>query len=212
MFRKVWLMSILAAFSFLNTTDAQEQRFKAGVILAGNLAQIDGDNSNGYIKLGISGGLRGVVILTDKIELSIELLFDQRGSRSQKIFDTNFFPFRITNNYVSVPVVFNYQDWLDKSEEYYKLHFHTGFSYGRLISSTIKDEDANSIFLTLRDHFRQDDVSLLIGATFYTGKHLAVTGRFVRSITPLYKNGDGPTNVRIPFISKYLTFQLLYMF
>ena len=212
MFRKVLLIFTLLIFSFLNIADAQEQRFKAGVILGANMAQIDGDNSNGYIKLGITGGIRGVAIITDKIELSLELLFDQRGSRSQKIFDANYFPFRITNNYVAVPIVFNYQDWLDASEEYYKLHFHAGFSYGRLINSTVKDEDEDGFFIPLSDYFRQDDISILVGATFYTGKHLAVTGRFSRSITPLYKNGDGPTNVRIPLISKYLTLQLLYMF
>jgi hypothetical protein len=198
MFREILLIGTLLTFLLLNIADAQEQRFKAGVILAA--------------KLGFSGGLRGVVIITDKIELSMELLFDQRGSRSQKIFDETYFPFKITNNYVSVPIVFNYQDWLDKSEEYYKLHFHAGFSYGRLISSTVKDEDVAGFFGPLRDDFRTDDISLLIGTTFYTGKHLAVTGRFSRSITPLYKNGDGPVLVRIPLISKFLTLQLLYMF
>jgi len=137
MFRKSLFLLVWLCFIFCSNLDAQEQRFKAGVILGANLSQIDGDKSDGYIKLGITGGLRGVAIITDKIELSIELLFDQRGSRSQKIFDTNFFPFSITNNYISVPVVFNYQDWLDESGDYYKLHFHTGLSYGRLINTEI---------------------------------------------------------------------------
>lgn len=211
MIQKIVLSFFILAMS-LHQVEAQEQRFKAGVILGVNLAQIDGDNSNGYIKPGISGGLRAAAIISDKIDLSFEILFDQRGSRSQKIFDENFFPFRITNNYISVPVLFNFQDWLDESEEYYKLHFHGGLSYGRLISTSINDEDLNSIFESIRDDFRRDDISAVVGATFYTGPHLAITGRFSRSLTPLYKNGDGPVMVRIPFISKHLTLRVLYMF
>jgi len=214
MFRTIVIFFLLTILSLPFEAMAQEQRFKAGVILGTNLAQIDGDNSNGYIKLGITGGLRGAAIISDKVDLSIELLFDQRGSRSQKIFDASFFPFKITNNYVSVPVIFNYQDWLDESEEYYKLHFHAGFSYSRLLNSQIDDEDTNSIFLSISDFFVRDDVAALVGATFYTGPHLAVTGRFSRSLRYLYKYEEGGPGIptRRPFLGKHLTIHLLYMF
>ncbi len=213
MLHRTTIISTLLFFFFINYTQAQEQRFKAGLILGANLSQIDGDLSAGYIKLGLSGGLRGVAILGEKSELSIELLFDQRGSRSQSIFDDDFFPFKITNNYVSVPVVFNFMDWLDESEEYYKLHFHAGASYGRLLNSTVDDEDPNSSLSVISTFFNRDDVALLVGATFYTGPHLAITGRFSRSILPLYENADdGRPSVRSAFIAKQLTLQLLYMF
>lgn len=212
MFRRLLLLSLFFSLYFSIDSQAQDQRFKAGVIIGLNMAQIDGDNSNGYIKPGITGGLRGVAIITDKIELSIELLFDQRGSRSQSSFDPIFFPFKITNNYVAVPVVFNYQDWLDESEEFYKLHFHAGFAYGRLLNSIIDDEDPNSSFVQVSNFFNKDDISLLVGATFYINAHIGVTGRWSRSITPLYKNGDGPISVRTAFIPKQFTLQLLYMF
>ncbi len=216
MFQKILLTFILISAIFLNITEAQEQRFKAGVILGSNLSQIDGDNSNGYLKLGITGGLRGVAIITDKIELSIEFLFDQRGSRSQKIFDENFFPFKVTTNYVSVPIIFNFQDWLDESEEYYKLHFHAGLSYGRLINYAIDDEHDESILVEISKFFNEDEVAVLVGATFYTGKHLAITGRFTRSLTNLYdyseSDTDGRPPVRRPFLSKHLSIHLLYMF
>lgn len=214
MLQKLGLIIIISCCLAINFAKAQAQRFKAGVIIGANLSQIDGDKSDGYLKLGITGGLRGAAIITEKIDLSIELLFDQRGSRSQKIFDTNFFPFKITNNYISVPVVFNYQDWLDESEGFYKLHFHTGLSYGRLLNTQIDDEDINSIFVEASQYFNRDDFGILLGATFYINQHIAVTGRFSRSLLPLYDydEGDpGPISPR-PFISKHLTIQLLYMF
>lgn len=212
MFRKLILIFVLISLGFFEQASAQDQRFKAGLILGSNFSQIDGDRSNGYIKPGITGGLRGVAIINDKVDLSIELLFDQRGSRSQSIFDDNFFPFKITNNYVSVPVIFNYQDWLHESEEYYKLHFHVGFSYGRLLNTQIDDEDENSIFVPLSMDFRQDDISVLVGTTYYVNSNFGITGRFSRGLNPLYRNGDGLTPVRIPLISKFLTLQLIYMF
>ncbi len=212
MFRKLILIFVLISLGFFEQASAQDQRFKAGIILGSNFSQIDGDRSNGYIKPGITGGLRGVAIINDKVDLSIELLFDQRGSRSQSIFDDNFFPFKITNNYVSVPVIFNYQDWLHESEEYYKLHFHVGFSYGRLLNTQIDDEDENSIFVPLSMDFRQDDISVLVGTTYYVNSNFGITGRFSRGLNPLYRNGDGLTPVRIPLISKFLTLQLIYMF
>lgn len=210
--RRLIISFICLFFLFTNKVDAQEQRFKAGIIAGTNFAQIDGDNSAGYVKFGFTAGLRGVIILTEKQELSIELLFDQRGSRSQRVFDINFFPFSITNNYASIPVIYNFQDWLDESEEFYKLHFHAGLSYGRLLNTQVEDEDPNGDITGVSRDFRTDDVSFLVGATFYVNKHLAFTGRFTRSITPLYKNGDGPINVGIPFVQKHLTFQTLYMF
>jgi hypothetical protein len=207
------ILFIVLLLSISVDMTAQTQRFKAGIIAGTNFAQIDGDNSGGYLKFGFTGGLRGVVIINDKIDISIELLFDQRGSRSQKVFDNaGFFPFKITNNYASIPVIFNIQDWLDESEEFYKLHFHGGFSYGRLLNAEVDDEDPVSSLSQVALDFRQNDISFLVGATYYVNKNLAFTGRFTRSITPLYKNGDGPINVGIPFIQKHLTFQTLYMF
>lgn len=213
LYKKLMILGLFLCFS-LAKSEAQEQRFKAGVIFGTTLSQIDGDQSAGYIKLGLTGGIRGVAILSEKSELSIELLFDQRGSRSQSIFDEDFFPFKITTNYVSVPVVFNYKDWLSADEEYYKLHFHAGLSYGRLLNSNIDDEDQNSIFLSVSEFFEKDDLSFLIGATFYTSPHIAITGRFNRGLLPLFDNSidDGRPAAERPLVSKFLTLQCLYMF
>lgn len=208
---KFFLLFCFFSFCFQHS-EAQEQRFSAGLIFGGNLSQIDGDLSAGYIKLGITGGLRGVAMINDKVDLSIELLFDQRGSKSQPVFDENFFPFRITNNYVSIPVLINYQDWLDDSEDFYKMHFHGGFSYGRLLNTDIKDEDENSILVPISESFNKNDIALVAGVTFFATQNIAVTGRFSYSVTKLYKNGDGTINVQLPFRAKQLTLQALYMF
>ncbi len=206
---------LILILTFITTVlvyaDAQEQRFKAGLILGSTFSQLHGDNSSGYLRVGLTGGLRAVTIITEKIEISFELLFEQRGSRSQPAFDEEFFPFKITTNHVSVPVLFNFQDWLDSSEEYYKLHFHAGLAYGRLIEAKVNDEDiVGSIFIPNVPFFKKNDLSLIFGATYYINKNIGITGRFNRSVTRLYKSGDGTLNRSL--VGKHLTLQFLYMF
>ncbi len=192
---------------FLNAQgEAIPQRFKAGLVLGMNTAQIDGDDSAGFHKFGIVGGLRGVVILTDKMELSMEMLFSQRGSRSSSN-DPNVFPFKITLNYIEVPVAFNYLDWLEGDGEYYKLHFHAGFSYGRLLSQSSDDLTLSQ----LGEFFRTNDVSLLAGATFYANKHIGITARYSRSLFPLFERTDNSPNAD-PLIQYFFTFHAVYMF
>ncbi|MCC7507153.1 MAG: hypothetical protein IT259_17735, partial [Saprospiraceae bacterium] len=49
----------------------RQQRFKAGIIAGLTASQIDGDESAGYHKVGLQGGLRGVVILGGKQDASV---------------------------------------------------------------------------------------------------------------------------------------------
>ena len=57
-------------------TEAQrQQRFKAGVIAGVTASQIDGDASAGFHKVGLQGGLRGIVVLKPRQEASIEFLY-----------------------------------------------------------------------------------------------------------------------------------------
>ncbi len=210
MYAKLMLLFLLFAPLFLTAQgEALPQRFKAGVIAGFNTAQIDGDKSAGFHKFGLLGGLRGVVILSDKMELSLEMLYSQRGSRSGN--KEPVIPFKINLNYVEVPVIFNYMDWLEGDGEYYKLHFHAGFSYGRLINFKIDDGSTTSDLVRIGDFFRENDVSWLAGATFYANKHVGITARYSRSIFPVFERSDNSPNAD-PFIGYFFTFHTVYMF
>ena len=188
-----------------------QQRFKAGLIAGVNASQIDGDRSAGYHKLGLMGGLRGIAILTDKTDLSIDLLYSQRGSQSELIQGNNFIPFKIKINYIEVPILYNYKDWLveEDNEEYYKMNFAIGLAYGRLISTEIEDEFPNSSLVALGDFFRKDDLSFAIGATVFFTRKVGVAFRWTRSLNLLFKNTDSTPNAR-SMRGKFLTFHLLY--
>jgi len=192
---------------FLSAQDGPPQRFKAGITAGFNAAQINGDESAGFKKLGLVAGIRGVTIINEKMDISIELLYSQRGSRSENISPI---PFKIELNYIEVPVLFNFGDWLSNDEEYFRLHFHAGFSYGNLFSTNIED-DGTGVLENDAEFYKKNNVSWQAGFTYFINKHLGATVRYSRSITPLFKP-DVPGPTRRNFIGHFFTVRALYMF
>ena len=185
------------------------QTFKAGIFAGLTASQINGDNGAGYNKPGIEGGLRVGVSLQEKMELSLELQYSQRGSKQEVNAGTPQVIYRI--DYVAVPIIFNYKDWL--AEEYYRIHFHGGLSYGRLVSSQLDDGGPeNPDFLNL---WRENDLSFLVGATYFVNKNFGLSVRYNRSLILLYKNtvenanNGGEGNSLLPL---NLSFHAVYMF
>lgn len=184
----------------LSGQEAVERRFKGGLIGGFTLSQIEGDEAAGYNKFGFQAGAGVGIVLKEKIELGVEILFTQRGSAVRNPSQGNF-PFVLTLNYIQVPVIFNYKDWKAEEEDYYRLHFHGGFSYGRLINFTT---EANE-FTVLGDFFRDNDVSWILGATYFVNKHIGVAARYTRSLYPFFVPDE---NMMTPNASALTSFNL----
>ncbi len=187
------------------TANAQEQRFNAGIVAGINLSQIDGDDLVGYNQLGANLGIRALTYLTDRWQVSLELLFSQKGSNASandnplSAFD------KVRLNYVEVPVMINFLDWAQEGEDYSKVHFSTGLSYSRLINFTIEQFDGSDI--SDRVDYNPNAAMFLLGASFYFNKHIGIHARFSQSFT----NIDNNQNNRA-LIGKTWTIQTLYMF
>lgn len=195
---------------FLSEINAQ-QRFGAGLIIGLNAAQINGDEHAGFNKAGIEGGLRATARLTEKTDLGIEIVYSQRGSRSKQNDSNTNEPFKVTTNYAAIPITYNYKDWY-MEDDYYRIHFHAGLNYGRLIGSKIVGDGV--IDSELESYFNQNDLSWLVGATYYINEHFGLTARYSRFITLLYnreKAGPDAPN-KDALRSMFLTFNAVYMF
>lgn len=209
--RLFYTLTLILCCVFISIQMKAQERFKAGIIVGFNAAQLDGDRSAGYNKLGLVAGLRGVTVITNKIEVSIELLYSQRGSRSSLVPDNSNVPFKIATDFIEIPLLFNYKDWYDEEGEYYKLHFHAGFSYGRLISTNVEDDSPVSNLVQASEDFNKNDWSYMLGATFYAGPHVAFTFRWSRSFGVLYFNNSA--NIGLPSLQNHLiSIRTLYMF
>jgi len=193
----------------ISAQDEYIQRFKAGGVLGVNLSQVDGDMADGFNKLGFVAGLRGVVVLEEKMELSIEMLYSQRGSVLRKASNVRL-PFKINLNYVEVPIAFNYQDWADSEGEYYKMHFHAGLAYSRLFSATIEDDSGPGGFETIADFFEKNDFSWLAGVTYFATKNIGITARYTRSINRLFSPDDS-TPAAVQMRGYFVTLRVMYM-
>ncbi len=193
--------------SSLSGQETVERRFKGGIVAGFNLSQIEGDDAAGYNKIGLQAGVRVAIVLKEKMDLGIEMLFSQRGSAARNA-NQGAFPFKLTLNYIEVPVIFNYMDWKAEDEDYYRLHFHTGLSYGRLIGFSSDDNQLT----VLGDFFRDNDVSWIGGATYYVNENLGITIRYTRSIYPFFVADEMTTPNAKSLIGYQLTFQTVYMF
>lgn len=190
------------------------RRFNAGLIVGATASQIDGDQYAGYHKLGLQAGLRGIVRLRNRSEASLEFLFAQRGSRSSINNNQALFPFKMTLNYVEIPVQWHYKDWFikDDADGFWRVSFNAGLSYARFISAKT-GTDGSSIYEVVPDYLRKNDISLLIGANFFVNRHLGFTFRYVRSLALIYQPNDW-VNAPVDrgWLGHCLYFQSAYMF
>lgn len=179
---------IVLAFLIYSVDSDAQQRFRAGIIGGLNASQIQNDDVGGYRRLGLQGGLRAIAIFTEKIDLNIELLYSQRGSYDKegnwKCYDG---PLDISTNYIEVPVVVTFKDWLDEQEDFYKIQVSGGFSYGRLINATSE----GSCHDELTDLFNKNDISFTVGAEYFTSPHLTFGVKWSRSLNLLYNRKKG---------------------
>lgn len=178
---KKWIISV--AFLFLVLTALHSQRFGAAVVFGPTLSQVLGEGNAGYDKFGVSGGLQAIAYLNERVDVNVELLYSQRGSRSSLIprsfIERNGFNF----DYVEVPISLLVKDWIQTAEDgttYGKMGIYVGASYGRLISSKAIGFDERIL-----DEVSNHDLSFLLGLRFQWNRHWAVNARYTRSLRPI---------------------------
>jgi len=187
---------------FLEILTLSGQRFSASVLLGSNFAQIDGDDLAGFNKLGLSAGILTEYEIKSNRILSIEILYNQTGSKSALSFGKAPGVEYIALSYVDIPVMFRLNDW-EIEDRFYKVFAEAGLSLGRLFNSELQ----NSFFTGLEEDFTKTKLSFALGAGFRINKQLGITGRYTRSINSLYKND--PLLVRNLY-GYFLTFRLEY--
>lgn len=187
---RLWCASLFCLVFALQTRaqSGPERRFKAAAVAGITASQIDGDLSAGYNKLGFQAGIRAVAVLGEKSDASIEFLFSQRGAQSALVSDPDEFFFSLTLNYVEVPVLWHYYDWAAQSkdgDEFYRASFDAGLSYARLIGSRVND-DLGSIAVVAPDLLDKNDLSFVLGASYYVSPRFGLSFRYSRSFGFMY--------------------------
>ena len=66
---------------FISSFSLHAQRFNAGVMLGGDVSQVDGDTYEGYHKVGFLGGAYVLLQVSPHSSFQMELEYIQKGSR-----------------------------------------------------------------------------------------------------------------------------------
>lgn len=213
-FSKKTTLSICLFSLLILGNGISQQRFRAGLVAGLNASQILGDNVGGYNRLGVQGGMRALAVLTDRTDISFEILYSQRGSYNKDGSPVCYNgPVEIATRYIEVPVLFSFKDWLNEEEDYYRIQASAGFSFGRLMSAS----SIGSCHDDLTDLFSKNDFSFTCGAEYFSSKRLSFGMRWSRSINWLYnrKKGDAlepnPRNEN-SLRGFFLSFRTAYIF
>ncbi len=210
------LMTLLVLFLVAASPAlAQFEGFQAKIIGGLSAAQIRGDEIAGFNKVGVESGIRVAYSVRYNMEVGTELLFSQRGSRSDEVLSLGGRSVLFQLNYLSIPVIWSIKDWIYESSEglsYYKVGFQAGASYGRLLSSKVEGALGSVGTEPLREAFNENDISWIVGVNYQFNYRLGARLRYNRSITKLFKTTDNPSinyNDLVPYhLSLQLTFKI----
>lgn len=195
------LISILSVF--FNFNYAIAQTFEAGAGVGFNMSQIDGDDLFGFRRIGASAGPILAINTARRWQVNTGILFSQLGSARGK-YDTPSDYDNIRVNFVEVPLVMRFKDWLGKDDdgEYFRVGFEGGLTYGRLINF-------KTIALTGEDvtefkDYNPTSLNINFGATYFVNSKLAVHAHWAKQLNDL-DNAENET-----LVSRYINLMLYY--
>jgi hypothetical protein len=108
------------------------QRFEGGLMAGFNGSQIKGDRNYGFHKFGLAGGAWVQTDINEKVFLSMEIKYNQKGNKINPTIKNDFWLYIYRLNYIDVPVLIGYRYF-----DY--LSFIGGLSFGYLAHSSGED-------------------------------------------------------------------------
>jgi len=210
---RVFLSTLIFTIAFYSGMEGQT--FGAAITLGGNAAQIDGDELAGYHKLGLNGGIRGTASLGGRWDLSLELLYSERGSSTYNAVSGPQLRREINLSYFELPVLVSVKDWLvaDNRGDYYRVRAFAGLSYARLISASVYDDNSASGYNDeLAAAFNSNDIAGIVGIGYTAFRNWEVSARYTRSFVKIYDtSGDSPPLIPLSLVGYYISFNIAYL-
>ncbi len=171
-FKKVILST--AFFLFLSQISFS-QRFKSGIMAGFTTSQVSGDQLQGFDKSGFEFGGLVATPLSQKFDLSFQIVFIQKGSKKPFNPEIDFEFYKMSLSYIEVPLLLRYV--------YSKrIQFEAGPALGRLISS--KEEDAAGEILAPKA-FKKYELSVMLGMSYMLFNNFYLNLQGSNSVLPI---------------------------
>ncbi len=193
------LTKLLIAAIFLNFTNIQAQpsqnRFKAGVAGGFHLSQIDGDNQQGYHKLGYLIGINGGFQVKNQFDITTELYLNSRGAKPnprQTFFSKEELKININMQLAEMMAIGHVRFDPSSDMSFYRQAFQFGVAYGKVLKSDITvikdDKNQTGIETEMKKGLKKTDLGLVLGWSWYLTPRFGVTARHTFSLLPIYSN------------------------
>ncbi len=185
---------LISGFIVCLSLFALSQRFNGGLILGGNVSQVDGDNNGGYHKFGFSGGAFVSLKVSPHSSFQLEMEYIQKGSRGQdSVLRTDFL---MRFHYLEVP--FLYQYTFAK-----RFSLEAGPAMDVLLGSRF---ESNGLEGPDADPYPMRTVTLagIFGASYDISKHLKVNYRINYSLLSIRHK---PDEKGVPSYYRYIFWQ-----
>jgi hypothetical protein len=206
------LLFLLFSFSLM----AQNSPFKAGATVGLNLAQVDGDKEFGYQKKGLTLGLRGGIVINQRLEILTELLYNFKGAQPTLQEKATLEPLvTLDLHYADIPILAKFS-FGQSEDDYYKWNVYGGLSYGRLLRSNInilkRNGNMDTVNTTIVNQvgFKTSEISLIVGISRYFSPRFGMSLRHTSALTPFYKDTNLYKNAAgfntTPLYQKYKNF------
>lgn len=206
------ILSLLFLFILINKQQAQ--KFGLAIVTGANLSQIDGDNQQGYKKVGIVAGLRSIINLKEELQIHTEILYSQHGAAA-----ADYRNITIDLNYVEIPFYLSYQ-----MKEYENGGFsrvYLGLSFAKLLSFKTSErfpalsasETEEYLPLeTVSTYFNKTDIGMFVGFHVLPfNESLGIDLRFTYSANLLFNVEDVGRPIKNRSLkSFFISFRLFY--
>ncbi len=176
-----------ALIIFSLSSPLKAQIFKGMIIGGVNFAQMNGDQTFGYNRLGLNTGIGVMAPLNSERSwlMSMEVLYNELGAKES----LDPFKYNTKVKYVSIPLIVHFEDKVGRWT------FGAGLQYSRLVDfnedwglpePAIKYMDRPDLS-TVKD-FNRDDFSFLFDIRFRIWERLKFNFRYQYSIVPIRKD------------------------
>ena len=154
-----------------HTLQAQQARFKAGVVAGLNFSELTGKNSTDYY--GLNVGILGTARLSKHTQAGLEFLFSQNGEYILPEFYPELEYGTIWLNHLEIPF---HLDWLIgvfEKDQFYDWNLNLGVAYTKLIGYRV--EDLNKVDVTDQIVYGNKEAYLLqAGTTYHFTKNIGL--------------------------------------
>ena len=176
----VKLLALL--FLLFLCVSAHSQPFFGGLAIGGVTSQVDGDNNNGFHKVGLTGGAFVGLQLNEIVDLQFEIKYIQKGSKSSA---DDPYQFTIRLDYVEMPLVasanLGFFDINGKKFDW--IFFELGASLDVLAYTNQKNNGANEYG---SHQWKKMCFNGILGLKFRLSEHLQLGTRVITSINSAY--------------------------